>query len=439
MKLKYSNKNINNIKLNIDDNNFINKCRITKNNFIRNRKVSPKDLILYQLNKKGLSTKMEILNFNNINNVQNISSPGLLKQREKLNPEAFKFLIQDSLRDFYLNYKEEVKTIKGYVLLGIDGSDFEIPNNTLSRYRYNGKNLQKQAARITVSTCYDLLNKYTLDVVAYKYNYSETLMAKEHCDTIKQEKILDNFKSIKIMDRNYRNLSYIYHAIKDDEKFLIRIASSVYEKENQSMKSNDENINIGYVYNRVKYYQKTDPELFEYLSLGNYITVRCVKVKLENGEIEYLLTNLDNKEFSTLEIKELYNLRWQIEINYRHLKTNLKIESITSSKENLIKQDIYSQVLVCNMLQAFINENDEEAIKYNYKYKVKTNRNMSIGIFKNTLIYILLEKNNNKRSDMMEKFSEAISKYIIPIKPNRKSNRKNNSKNRYHLNQRKSF
>ena len=32
---------------------------------------------------------MELLNFNDINNIQDISSPGLFKQREKLNPEAF--------------------------------------------------------------------------------------------------------------------------------------------------------------------------------------------------------------------------------------------------------------------------------------------------------------------------------------------------------------
>ena len=53
---------------------------------------------------------MEILNFNNINDVQNISSPGLFKQREKLNPEAFTYLIQESLKDFYHNFPNEVKT-----------------------------------------------------------------------------------------------------------------------------------------------------------------------------------------------------------------------------------------------------------------------------------------------------------------------------------------
>lgn len=52
-------------------------------------------------------------------------------------------------------------------------------------------------------------------------------------------------------------------------------------------------------------------------------------------------------------------MRWQIEINYMHLKNDLKIEKITSSKEILIKQDMYSQILVSNMLLAFINDNNE--------------------------------------------------------------------------------
>ena len=381
---------------------------------------------------------MEIINFNNINDVKNISSPGLFKQREKLNPEAFSYLMQESLKEFYRKYKKEVKTYKGYVLTGIDGSDFEIPNTKSSRERYNGKQ-QIQCARVTVSTCYDLLNHYTLDTIVEHYDYSETEIAKRHYETINKEQLLGHFKSIRIMDRNYRNLSNIYHYIKNDEKFLIRIATSVYEKENQSMKSNDEIIEIKYEYNRARYYKDTDPELYEYLKSRNNIKVRCVKVELETGEIEILLTNLEKEKFTSDEIKELYNLRWQIEINYRHLKNDLKIENITSSKEILIKQDIYSQVLVSNMLQAFINENNENINQSKYKNKMKTNTNMSVGIFKNTLIYILLEDNEKKRSEMMDKFCLTIEKYIIPVKPGRKNKRNNNPKNRYHINQRKTF
>lgn len=149
---------------------------------------------------------MEIINFNNINDIKNISSPGLFKQREKLNPDAFIYLMKESLKEFYVGYKKEVKTYKGYVLTGIDGSDFEIPNTKTSREKYNGKH-QNQCARVTISTCYDLLNHYTLDTIVENYDYSEIEMSKRHYEN--KEKLLGEFKSIRIMDRNYINLSSI--------------------------------------------------------------------------------------------------------------------------------------------------------------------------------------------------------------------------------------
>lgn len=61
------------------------------------------------------------------------------------------------------------------------------------------------------------------------------------------------------------------------------------------MKTDDDIIEISCEYNRVRYYKNSVPELYEYLSNGNTIKVRCVKVKLDTGEIEYLLTNLEKK------------------------------------------------------------------------------------------------------------------------------------------------
>ena len=104
--MKYSYKNINIIKERMEKCDFISRCRISEKDYIRKRKVSPQDIILYELNKKGLSSKMEIINFNNINDIKNISSPGLFKQREKLNPDAFIYLMQESLKEFYVGYKK---------------------------------------------------------------------------------------------------------------------------------------------------------------------------------------------------------------------------------------------------------------------------------------------------------------------------------------------
>ena len=434
----YNKNNINEIIDIINNDSFKNKCRINEKAFTRERKLKCKDLVLYELNKRGLSTKMEILNFNNINYVENVSAPALFKQRKKLNPEAFTYLIQESLKNFYTNYKKEVKTYKGYILEAVDGSDFEVPNTPKAREKYNGKQKQ-QCARVTVSTCYDILNKYTLDTIVEKYDYSETEMLKQHMETIEKEKIIDKYKPIVIADRNYRNLSFFYHAIEKNQKFLIRIGTKVYKEETSKMKTADENIEIKYSRDRISYYKNSDPNLYEYLKKGNTIKIRCIMIVLETGEIEYLLTNLEEDIFSTNDINELYNLRWQTELNYRHLKNDIKIECITSSKEILIKQDVYSQVLVSNILQAYINDGDELVSNLEYKNKMKVNNNMAVGIFKNSFIYIFLEENIDKRSELMEKLQEAINKFIVPVKPGRKNPRNNNPKNRYHINQRKTF
>ena len=45
--------------------------------------------------------------------------------RQKIKPLAFTILNDNFIKTYY---KENYKTIKGYLLLAIDGSDIEIPN-----------------------------------------------------------------------------------------------------------------------------------------------------------------------------------------------------------------------------------------------------------------------------------------------------------------------
>ncbi|PZW92773.1 hypothetical protein C7439_13036, partial [Lachnoanaerobaculum umeaense] len=56
-----------------------------------------------------------------------ISKPGYLKQRMKLNPDAFKFLYQEHNKNFYQDEEVELYTYKGFLILAADGSDINIP------------------------------------------------------------------------------------------------------------------------------------------------------------------------------------------------------------------------------------------------------------------------------------------------------------------------
>ena len=68
--------------------------------FSRKRKVGPKDIMSYLLNKKGMSQKMEMEFLNELGGY-NISTPGMFKQREKFYPEAIVYLNDKLINSLY--------------------------------------------------------------------------------------------------------------------------------------------------------------------------------------------------------------------------------------------------------------------------------------------------------------------------------------------------
>ena len=51
-----------------------------------------------------------------------------------------------------------------------------------------------------------------------------------------------------------------------------------------------------------------------------YEKLRITEVKLESGEIEYLISNLPMEKFTTNDLKELYDKKWKIETTFDFLK-----------------------------------------------------------------------------------------------------------------------
>lgn len=435
--MKYNRKGLDFIIEELKKNTIIEKSRKNKKDFIRKRKIGPKELIEYNLNKKGLSSKMEKYKFLRITGYKDISSPGLLKQREKLNPEVFVYLNQGTLKLFYNECKDEVKLYKGYVVAAIDGSDFEIPNTKASKKEYSALMKNEECSRSTVSTMTDVLNGYVLDTLIRPYRTSEIEMEKEHFNNVK--KIIKTQKIIRVKDRNYRCLEDFYYSNKNNEKYVVRLKEGDYKEYTGKMKSNDEEIEIEYQYDRVRYYRKRNPELYKELEKKEPVKIRIVKVKLENGTTEILATNLEQNKFSIEDLKEIYSLRWGIETLYHTVKESLKIGSISSSKKTIIEQEILSQMLVYNIVQSFCNEAESKIQQEKYKYPMKINKNMAIGMLKEDMIYILMEENEKKRVEMTEELEKKILEYLVPIRKRRNFKRGKQVKNRHHINKRKSF
>ena len=416
--IKYGYKGLSKIRSKIQSKELKEKWRKSITDFTRKRKMDFEKLIHYILNKKGLSTNMEINNFfNKIDEDTDMSVQALLDQRLKLKAEVFVELNEDYLKGFYSEYREtDVKNYKGYILKAIDGTDFEIPNTEKSKDAFGRVKAREGESipRTSVSMCYDVLNEYIIDVIPEKYRANEIYMAKRHMR--KDQEITENYKSIYIMDRNYVSFDFLAFLQKRDIKFLSRLNLGYYTKETQNMKTRDEIVEIENTKERMKRKYFEDEETREYAK-ENKLEVRILKYVLKTGEEEYLITNI--KELSYEEIFEIYGKRWNIETLYNSLKNKLQIEKFTSSKEEIIKQDIYASTLVYNMVQTMRNEAKEDIEQKKYKHEMKINENISIGLFKNEMIYIMLEDDDKKRVKRYDKLCKKILKYKIPIRKDR--------------------
>jgi hypothetical protein len=410
-------------------------ARKEASSFTRKSPLGVFELLLYILNRRGITNKMELFNFLYEAGLPKVSDSALLQQRQKLNEDIFKHMAAENLQHFYSEVPQSRKTFKGYILSAIDGSRWEVPNT--KEMREYSKMPEGKVPRLLVSMCFDLLNACVLDVVIDNYRASERKLARMHSKPVKE--IVSNFPIIHVLDRGYISHTAIYHNVMNDENFVYRVPKKYYSSTIRSMTSDDEWRTIPVASATKSEIKKSEPEHYHALLNGFETFVRIVKVRLSTGEEEVLITNLPSEKFSIEDLTEIYRLRWGIETNYDYLKNSMKATNLSSGKLSLIKQDIYSQVLMFNVLQSVQEEIEQEIDQTKYKHKMKVNINMAVGQFKRMFIQLMLSENSKKYEELTDMLFDYISSELVPIRPGRKYPRKKTKWNKHPFSTRTSF
>ena len=250
------------------------------------------------------------------NSVEGISVPGYLKQRLKLNPRAFLALSEFHTRNFYTDEQDLIK-YKGYFVFAVDGSKVNVPNTEENHALYGGqKNQFGQQCQVGVSCLYDVFNKMILDCTVSPYKFSEREQFEIHVDKITS--IIGEHKFLVVLDRGYPSSKLFIDSLEQNRKFVVRLSSSDFRREQMSMISDDEDVEIVFSQERVNYYRGT--AFAQRLRAKGSISLRFVKVRLPNDVIEVLATNLSRDEFEINDLKDIYGARWGIETAYDILK-----------------------------------------------------------------------------------------------------------------------
>jgi hypothetical protein len=136
-------------------------------------------------------------------------------------------------------------------------------------------------------------------------------------------------------------------------------------------------------------------EMTRVISRTAGLSVRMVKVILNTGETEVLVTNLyDARVYDLQAMKEVYGLRRGIETGYGHLKEKLQLAQFSGIRQICIEQDFAANLLLPN-LQSLTEKQSEpclHAVNRQRKQQYRVNKNVSTGVLKHRAVRLFLEK-----------------------------------------------
>ncbi|MCH8292779.1 transposase [Candidatus Poribacteria bacterium] len=68
-------------------------------------------------------------------------------------------------------------------------------------------------------------------------------------------------------------------------------------------------------------------------------------------DVTLVTTLLDPKLYTRIALAELYRLRWQAEIDLKHLKTTMQMEHLPSKTPEMVRKDFYVHLLAYNLIR----------------------------------------------------------------------------------------
>lgn len=149
-------------------------------------------------------------------------------------------------------------------------------------------------------------------------------------------------------------------------------------------------------------------------SLPYIMNLRIARVKLQDGSYETLLTSLPESEFSPSDLRNIYKLRWNIELYFRHIKHDCGLVNMHSKIEDYSRQQIFATFLFSSAVWRIVNSvalQQKESNTYTYGVNIK----MATYLVRNFL------RDPEADSDQLLR---ELTRYVVPIRADRSEERR---------------
>jgi len=349
-------------------------------------------LIAFALSNNRNSAQVAIINlFKELGDIAVVAKQSMFEARLKISHKAFVELFNDNVIAIYEDM--ELEKWKGYRVIAIDGSVFEVPQSALKDFGGQktpaGCTAQARAVAFT-----DVFNQVLISASLQPFKVGERAIAIEMAESFEMGPT-----DLYIFDRGFYSKEMCVKFSRNGAKYLFRIKSNC-QKDIDSANLPDQTI-----------------------SVGGELSLRVVNIVLPNGENVKLATNIFDENFTEADFATLYEARWGVEVNFLMLKERLQIENFTSGKKELVLQDFYAAALVYNLMNIAcllqMEERKKAGVDADNKHTYTPNRNVATHEIRNLMIKAVTEPNAKTRVKALRQAEEIISRFVQPIRPGR--------------------
>lgn len=284
--------------------------------------------------KKSLQTELNSIFVKG----QSCTKSAFCQARKKIKISFFEDLFTKTVSSFYTYQKPT--TFKKYRLWACDTTVQILPDNEQTRQIGIHKNQFKEVASVKISAYFDVFSKMISQAQLFDKRTADLL-----CCLQNQVKNIPK-DVISIYDRGYGSQIVPFFHNLYESKYVIRLKTDFSKIVKAFIQSPDDDLIVTEplserTYKRLEYFGIRKSKM-------DKISYRLVKVILNTGEIEILMTNLDHT-FSIHDLSELYRLRWSIETCFGGIKNHQMLGIFSGYSQTAVKQDLWCNLIFYNL------------------------------------------------------------------------------------------
>jgi hypothetical protein len=272
--------------------------------------------------------------------MRTVASSAVAQARARLGAEPLEWLFERTSQEWAHRSANEDRW-RGLALYGLDGTTLRVPDSDENREHFGGQNGRWDGVSgyplVRLVTVMALRSHLVAGACFGPYGTAENQFAKPLWDSIPEN-------SLVLMDREYLDAS-VFHELSSKNRHWITPARSTSSWREIAKLGKDDLLVEMEQSTSCRKKHPDHPPRFD---------VRAIRYQRKGYPPRTLLTSLlDPKQFPADEIRRLYHERWEIELGFGELKTDMlqRLEAIRSRSPEMVCQELWGLLLAYNLVR----------------------------------------------------------------------------------------